>query len=75
MIVCFPSPDLIVNGTRIAWEARTCVFPNRRRQPADVPQRLTSGLLIEWPTENGPNREIRASQDSNDATEEAMRHG
>jgi hypothetical protein len=36
MIVCFPSPDLIVNGTRIAWEARTCVFPNRRRQSVDV---------------------------------------
>jgi hypothetical protein len=39
------------------------------------PQKLTSGLPIEWPTENGPNREIRASQDSNDATEEAMGHG
>jgi hypothetical protein len=36
MIVCFPSPDLIGNGTRIAWEARTCVFPNGRRQPVDV---------------------------------------
>ena len=28
-----------------------------------------------WPTESGQNPKILASQDSNDATEEAMGHG
>ena len=39
-------------------------FSKSTAPTSQCPQNLTSGLLIEWPTENGPNREILASQDS-----------